>query len=64
MIDTEALKECTSCHTEKPRDEEHFAPYSGRSVDGLRPICRDCAREQDRERKRASRAKARKEKAR
>lgn len=52
----EHWKTCTSCHIQKPRDDEHFAPYSGRSVDGLRPACRDCMRKADTIRKRERRA--------
>lgn len=48
-------KTCTSCVRHMPRDDEHFRPYNGRTIDGLRPICRECERSYDRDRKRALR---------
>lgn len=50
-----AHKTCTKCVRPLPRDAEHFQPYRGRSIDGLRPICRECERRYDRERKQALR---------
>lgn len=44
-------KKCTKCLKVKRAVPENFAPYAGRSADGLRPICRVCGREYDRERK-------------
>jgi hypothetical protein len=37
-----SMKTCTSCEQELPRDA--FRKYSGRSSDGLRPICKECQR--------------------
>jgi len=42
-------KTCTKCGEEKPRNETYFGPYKGRSVDGLRPLCRECRRAWDRQ---------------
>lgn len=36
------MKVCTKCKRSRRRDA--FRKYAGRSVDGLRPICRDCQR--------------------
>jgi hypothetical protein len=44
-------KKCSSCGRTLGAHPGNFAPYAGRSVDGLRPICRDCVRAYDRERK-------------
>lgn len=51
-------KVCTECGTEHPRTLEFFSKYSGRSVDGLRPVCRSCEREYNREYKRRRREEA------
>lgn len=50
-------KECTKCGETFPRDAVHFQPYRGRSVDGLRPICRICERAYNRVQKKLYRAK-------
>lgn len=53
----DALKQCSECEEMKPRTLEYFGPYKGRSVDGLRPNCRECRRAYDREWQAAKRKK-------
>lgn len=55
-----ALKTCTKCADDFPRTAEFFQPYKGRTIDGLRPICRVCERKYDRLRKQEKRAAQRK----
>ena len=38
-----SMKTCTKCRKEQPL--ENFRKYSGRSSDGLRPLCKVCQRE-------------------
>lgn len=57
------LKTCNKCGNVLPRDAAHFMPYKGRSVDGLRAVCRECERAYDREQKRKRYAMTKKLKA-
>lgn len=51
----DSMKTCTKCRIEQPK--ESFRPYSGRSVDGRRPMCKRCQRAYEREWRKKNKAR-------